>query len=134
MQSPGTGEVTVTWHTNRPATAAVRCTVDGGPERVFVTSRDGLIPNDSTSHAVRVTGLTPGKPFTYTLVSREFKGYRTPYEVTHVGEHRITPENVPVYNYAFDVTPAELIAGIITEKGVLTAPYEASIKAVIGGK
>ncbi|HOH51477.1 MAG TPA: metallophosphoesterase [Candidatus Hydrogenedentes bacterium] len=83
VQSPGTGEVTVTWHTNRPATAAVRCAVDGGEERVFVTSRDGLIPNDSTSHAVRVTGLAPGKPFTYTLVSREFKGYRTPYEVTH---------------------------------------------------
>ena len=59
---------------------------------------------------------------------------RTPREVTHVGEHRITPENVPVYNYAFDVTPAELIAGIITERGVLTAPYVESIRAVIGGK
>ena len=44
------------------------------------------------------------------------------------------PENVPVYNYAFDVTPAELIAGIITERGVLTAPYVESIRAVIGGK
>ena len=59
---------------------------------------------------------------------------RTPREVTHVGEYRITPENVPVYNYAFDVTPAELIAGIITERGVLTAPYVESIRAVIGGK
>jgi len=59
---------------------------------------------------------------------------RTPREVTHVGEHRITPENVPVYNYAFDVTPAGLIAGIITERGVLTAPYAESIRAVIGGK
>lgn len=55
-------------------------------------------------------------------------------EVTHIGEHRITPENVPVYNFAFDVTPADLIAGIITERGVLTAPYVDSIRAVIGGK
>ncbi len=55
-------------------------------------------------------------------------------EVTHVGEHRITPENVPVFNYAFDVTPAELITGIITERGVLTAPYPESIRAAIGGK
>ena len=59
---------------------------------------------------------------------------RTPREVTHIGEHRITPENVPVYNYAFDVTPAELIAGIVTERGVLTAPYVASIRAIMGGK
>ena len=59
---------------------------------------------------------------------------RTPREVTHIGEHRITPENVPVYNYAFDVTPAELIAGIVTERGVLTAPYVESIRAIIGAK
>jgi methylthioribose-1-phosphate isomerase len=48
-------------------------------------------------------------------------------EVTHVGETRITPEGVPVYNYAFDVTPAHLIAGIVTEQGVLRPPYTASI-------
>ncbi len=56
---------------------------------------------------------------------------RIPREVTHVGEHRITPEGVPVFNYAFDVTPAELIAGIITEKGVLRAPYTEAIRAAI---
>jgi len=55
---------------------------------------------------------------------------RTPTEVTHVGEIQITPEGVPVFNYAFDVTPAELITGIVTEKGVLTAPYTESIKKV----
>lgn len=48
-------------------------------------------------------------------------------EVTHVGATRITPEGVPVYNFAFDVTPAALIHGIITEKGVLRPPYGASI-------
>lgn len=48
-------------------------------------------------------------------------------EVTHVGDHAITPQDVPVFNFAFDVTPAELITGIITEKGVLRAPYTASI-------
>jgi len=55
-------------------------------------------------------------------------------EVTHIGEHRITPENVPVFNYVFDITPAELISGIITERGVLAAPYADSIRALIGGK
>ncbi len=52
---------------------------------------------------------------------------RTPLEVTHVGATQITPDGVPVYNFAFDVTPAELIAGIITEKGILRPPYNESI-------
>lgn len=33
-----------------------------------------------------------------------------------------------MFNPAFDVTPAELITGIITEHGVLKAPYKESIK------
>jgi len=52
---------------------------------------------------------------------------RTPKEVTHIGDTQITPEGVPVYNFAFDITPAGLIAGIITEKGILESPYEESI-------
>lgn len=52
-------------------------------------------------------------------------------EVTHVGETRIVPEGVPVFNFAFDVTPADCITGIITEKGVLRAPYGPAIAAVL---
>ena len=52
-------------------------------------------------------------------------------EVTHVGDKRLTPEGVPVYNFAFDVTPAELITGIITEKGVLEPPYGLAISAAL---
>lgn len=52
---------------------------------------------------------------------------RDPREVTHVGEQQITPDGVAVYNLAFDPTPNELIAGIITEKGVLRAPYDKAI-------
>lgn len=54
-------------------------------------------------------------------------------EVAHIGPARITPEGVPVYNYAFDVTPAALIHGIITEKGVLRPPYAAAITRAFGG-
>jgi len=57
---------------------------------------------------------------------------RTPREVTHpTGESAIVPDGVPVYNYAFDVTPAELIAGIVTERGVLKAPYTESIARIV---
>ena len=52
---------------------------------------------------------------------------RDPREVTHVGETQIVPDGVEVYNLAFDPTPAELIAGIVTEVGVLTAPYGPAI-------
>ena len=44
--------------------------------------------------------------------------------VTGFGETatvRITPEDSPVANYAFDVTPARLVTGLITERGVCTA-------------
>jgi len=51
-------------------------------------------------------------------------------EVTTVGATVITPEGVPVLNAAFDVTPADLIAGIITEHGVLRPPYADSIRQV----
>ena len=51
-------------------------------------------------------------------------------EVTTIGSTRITPEGVPVFNFAFDVTPADLITGIITDKGLLTAPYDAAIRDV----
>ncbi|XP_053688258.1 methylthioribose-1-phosphate isomerase [Sabethes cyaneus] len=39
-------------------------------------------------------------------------------EMTHVGEHRIAAPGINCWNPAFDVTPAELITGIVTEKGV----------------
>lgn len=48
-------------------------------------------------------------------------------EVTHMGGRHITPEGVPVFNFAFDVTPAALISAIITETGVLRAPYGEAI-------
>ncbi len=49
---------------------------------------------------------------------------RDPREVTHVrGETVIAPDGVGVDNPAFDITPARLITGIITEKGIF-APSE----------
>jgi len=52
-------------------------------------------------------------------------------EVTHVAGTRITPHGVPVYNYAFDVTPAGLISAIITEKGVIRSPSTEAIRSVL---
>lgn len=49
-------------------------------------------------------------------------------EVTGTGEKKTAPDDIAVINPAFDMTPPELISGIITEKGVATAPYEESLK------
>jgi methylthioribose-1-phosphate isomerase len=51
-------------------------------------------------------------------------------EITSLGGRRIAPEGTCVWNPAFDVVPAELIAGIITEKGVVKAPYRENIAAL----
>ena len=37
------------------------------------------------------------------------------------GANRVTPKGSPAVNYAFDVTPAELVSGLITERGVCAA-------------
>lgn len=54
---------------------------------------------------------------------------RKPEEVTEMWyKERMAPEGVKVYNPAFDVTDNELITGIVTEYGVLRAPYDAAIR------
>ncbi len=50
-------------------------------------------------------------------------------EVTHVFGVEVAPDGAPAANFAFDVTPAELIAAIITDEGVLEPPFGESIAA-----
>lgn len=49
-------------------------------------------------------------------------------EVTHVKNIQLAPDDTLVSNYAFDVTPNDLVTAIITEKGVARAPYTESLK------
>ncbi len=62
---------------------------------------------------------------------------REPEEVCELWySQRMAPEGINVFNPAFDVTPAELISGIITERGVVYPPYPENLSAmfkVIGG-
>jgi methylthioribose-1-phosphate isomerase len=56
---------------------------------------------------------------------------RAPAEVTHLGGQRIAAEGTGVFNPAFDVVPAALIAGIITEEGVARAPFTPDLTAMV---
>jgi methylthioribose-1-phosphate isomerase len=53
---------------------------------------------------------------------------RSAREVTHVGGIQIAPDGVRIENPAFDVTPAQYISAIITERGIAKAPYDQSLK------
>ncbi len=57
---------------------------------------------------------------------------RDPREITHGFGRQTAPEGVAVYNPAFDVTPAELIAAIICERGVIRPVGRETIAAMLG--
>ena len=49
-------------------------------------------------------------------------------EVTGIGDKKTAPDGINVINPAFDMTPPELISGIITENGIVKPPFQKSIK------
>lgn len=58
---------------------------------------------------------------------------RSPRELTEFGGRPVTPKGVEVFNPAFDVTPAELVSAIITERGVARPPYNETLAALKRG-
>ena len=56
---------------------------------------------------------------------------RAPSEITHVKNQQITPDDTPVFNPAFDITPAKYITALITEKGVVYPPYKENLKQLM---
>jgi methylthioribose-1-phosphate isomerase len=57
---------------------------------------------------------------------------RDPAEVTRGFGKQTAPDGIKVYNPAFDVTPAKLIAGLITEKGIIRPVTGVRIKSMVG--
>jgi len=55
-------------------------------------------------------------------------------EVTGIGDKKTAPDGIDVINPAFDITPPELISGIITENGIAKPPFEQSIKELFEAK
>lgn len=99
-----------------------------GADRI---AANGDVANKIGTYSVAVLAKVHGIPFyvaapSSTIDMKTKSGdeipieQRHPTEVTTIhGGHPIAPEGVSVYNPAFDVTPAELITAIITERGVL---------------
>lgn len=54
-------------------------------------------------------------------------------EVTHVRDCQVAPDNVPVLNVAFDVTPHRYVTGIVTEHGIAYPPYKQTLRQMVEG-
>jgi methylthioribose-1-phosphate isomerase len=119
-----------------------------GRIQLVITGADRIAANGDTANKIGTYGVAllaqaHGIPFYVAAPSSTFdlslsKGDAIPIEqrdareVTHGLGKQIAPEGVKVYNPAFDVTPARLIAGIVTEKGLIRPVTEAEIRAVVG--
>jgi len=79
-------------------------------------------------HVVAPTATLDGEASDGARITVEM---RNPGEVTSLGGKRIAPAGAAALNPSFDVTPAELITTIVTEAGVLRAPYGPAIAAAI---
>ena len=55
---------------------------------------------------------------------------RASHEISHIHGKQLAPTNMKTFNPAFDVTPHQYISGIITEAGVLRAPFNRSIEKI----
>ncbi|MDQ2685682.1 MAG: S-methyl-5-thioribose-1-phosphate isomerase [Thermoproteota archaeon] len=105
-----------------------------GADRIL---RTGHVYNKIGTYQVALLSKTHGIPFYVAAPLSTFDRKsdisdivieeRSVEEVIKIGDKRIAPIGVRIFNPAFDLTPPELIAGIITEKGVITAPYEQNI-------
>jgi methylthioribose-1-phosphate isomerase len=106
-----------------------------GKVQAVVVGADRIAANGDTANKIGTYGVAVlakahGIPFYVAAPSSTFDlsiangseipiEERDPKEITHGFGRQTAPDNICVYNPAFDVTPAELIAGIVCEKGVI---------------
>jgi methylthioribose-1-phosphate isomerase len=125
---------------------AGRVMFEGRIDAVFVGSdriaRNGDVCNKIGTYSVAVLARAHGVPFYAVAPLSTFdrqltSGDQIPIEerpaeeVTRGFGRRTAPEGVKVYNPAFDVTPARLVSGIVTEAGLIEAPTREKVEAVL---
>ena len=129
-----------------PDTAVGHMMAKGAIKRVIVGAdrvlRSGHVFNKIGTYQVAILARRHRVPFYVAAPLSTFDFESSPEEVmieersvdevVKVGKKRIAPKGVRVFNPAFDMTPPELITGIITEKGVLKPPFEKNLKALLG--
>ena len=119
-----------------------------GKGQAVVVGADRITANGDTAnkigtYSVAVLAQAHGIPFYVAAPTTTFDltlptgdlitiEQRASTEITHGFGRQTAPPGIQVYNPAFDVTPARLIRGIITERGVIEPVNEENIRRVIG--
>ena len=114
---------------------------------VVVTGADRIAANGDTANKIGTYGLAVSAahhkiPFYIAAPLSTFDAdcasgadipieERSGAEVHSFGGNKVIPDEIKVWNPSFDVTPNKLIAGIITEYGVIRAPYAENIKRIL---
>ena len=127
--------------------AAAATLLRQGRVQAVITGADRIAANGDTANKIgtyplAVLAQRHGVPFYVAAPSSTFDPQtahgeeieieqRDPQEVRRFGSALVTPEQIPAFNPAFDITPAELIAAFITEQGVLRPPYRSSLASVL---
>ena len=112
-----------------------------GADRI---AANGDVANKIGTYTVAVLAKEHGIPFYVaaplsTVDLSTADGSRIPIEernereVTHVGSNRLTPNGAQIRNPAFDVTPAQYVTAIITERGIARAPFAESLPQLFEG-
>ncbi len=127
--------------------AAASLLASGGVGGVVVgadrIAADGSVANKVGTYALALAAARHAVPLvvaapttTFDLACASGAGIaieqRDAAEVRRIGRHRLAPEEVAVYNPAFDVTPPELIAAIVSELGVARPVTPASVREIAG--
>ncbi|MSP78273.1 MAG: S-methyl-5-thioribose-1-phosphate isomerase [Dehalococcoidia bacterium] len=129
------------------ADSAAAFTLSQGKVTCVILGADRIAANGDTAnkvgtHMLAVLAKEYGVPFyvaaptsTVDLLTASGKDIpieeRKPEEVRGFGGTQTAPDGVPVYNPAFDVTPAKFITAIITEQGIAKPPYTESLKLLM---
>ena len=113
-------------------TGADRIAANGDAANKIGTYSVALV---AAAHKIPFYVAAPESTFDLTLPSGDGIPIeqRDPREITHGFGRQTAPDGIEVYNPAFDVTPAELIAGLICEKGVIRPVTTKRIAEVLGG-
>jgi methylthioribose-1-phosphate isomerase len=118
-----------------------------GKVQAVIVGADRIAANGDTAnkigtYSVACLAKTHGLPFYVAAPSSTFDlsltsgeqipiEERLPAEITHGFGRQTVPDGVDVYNPAFDVTPAELITAIITERGIIQPVTAAAIRVLL---
>lgn len=116
--------------------------------QAVITGADRIAANGDTANKIGTYGLAVlanhhGIPFYIAAPHSTFDlqlvdgshipiEQRAASEVTHIGNEQLAPEDIDVYNPAFDVTPAALIHAIITDRGIVQPVDAPHIAAILG--